>query len=70
MAEIPNFEIIRSTVLMVQVCTSLTDLDEIRDRSEQEIPCGTKYGWVYADVEQGVVCESRPTTHKHYLFRC
>ncbi len=71
-----EFEITRSSVLSVQVCTDIADTGEIEARTNQIHPTGISSRWrIGSDpVAEGgdrnpVQCDDHPG-RKHYLLFC
>lgn len=66
-----DFEIIRYTILRVQVCTSL-DNEVATERVNTESPTGIPSLWkLLTDEKLGPIpCEDNPSTHRHLLFEC
>ena len=75
-AERPEFAVMQMHLLWAVVCTSLTDIEEITRRLNDDHLCGTENGWVFAgpdgvaDSPNPCPCDRWPSTHKHYAFKC
>jgi hypothetical protein len=67
-----EFEVYLTGVRYCKVCTSLTNLEEITKRVNEENPTGVENKWEVAkeNLEESnpSPCISEPKNHKHYLF--
>jgi hypothetical protein len=76
MSETKDFEVLRESLLYIQVCSSLTR-KQTEQRLNSERPPGTSLNrWVLDDETLSTgepnpcACHEHPDTHRHWLFHC